>query len=876
MGVVWKAEDTRLRRTVALKFLSSEVAGDQDTGARLVREAQASASLDHPNICQVFGIHEEEGETFIAMAFVDGPSLAEKIAERPMPLDDVLDIGVQVATGLKEAHDKGIVHRDVKPHNVMLTAKGQVKIMDFGLASLAGRSKLTKSGTTLGTPAYMAPEQLEGRTVDRRADIWALGCLLYEMLTQRTPFDAEYEQAISYGILNENPEPVTALRFGLPTEIDRVISKTLAKDTDERYQHADELAVDLRSLRKAAGEREVAKSVAHAPEFEQDAPLEAGDGEAPSKASSTWRERLAWVLAGGLALALTAAVVRRPPEPVGERAVRRWSFAPEGLQTTLRPAAISPNGRHIVYVARSGAEPRLWVRDMDDPPPRLLVGTEGAAHGPFWSPDSEWIGFATVQTRSSTILKKIHVSGTPLISVATFDGGWGSGSWSPDGATIIFSRAAQIHSVAAGGGEAKALLAPVRTESGSHNYYPYWLPREDRDPALIITSGAGDQYDLVLKRLGVDDTSILALGGISPSYDPSGHLVFSRSTPPTLSLWALPFDLSSLKVSGTAFRIRDGGQGPSLSSDGTLVYVEPGSDLQRLAWRDRAGRRLGGVGRPQSQMRHPAISPDGRRIAVGAREQRNADVWIHDAEGARRTRLTISEQVDHSPQWSPDGRRISYVGWEDGNPAILERGAGGSGEARVLIRLGGTGYNYGWSPLGDMFFYSERRDERYSIFSVSTTSTSGPADPAKLFESPFDAHCLQASPDGRFIVYVSERTGTWDVFVRTLRQESGPYQVSSGGGRSPRWSKDGKELYYVRGDSLVAVPVDTSSRFSSGDEQILFSNPGLAATPQTFSFDVAADGRFLLIEEAMDAEGAIPPSIQVVENWFEEFRSRPD
>jgi len=261
MGVVWKAEDTQLRRIVALKFLSSETVGNEEVKARLIREAQASASLDHPNICQVFGIHEEQGQTFIAMAFIDGPALADKIKERPLPLKEALDLTIQIAEGLQEAHETGIVHRDIKPHNVMLTAKGQVKIMDFGLASLAGRSKLTKSGTTLGTPAYMAPEQLEGRDVDRRADIWALGCVLYEMLTQRTPFDAEYEQAIAYGILNEAAEPVTAQRSGLPTEIDRAIGKALAKDRAERYQHADEFVVDLKNLRRDSSRKPAPVSV---------------------------------------------------------------------------------------------------------------------------------------------------------------------------------------------------------------------------------------------------------------------------------------------------------------------------------------------------------------------------------------------------------------------------------------------------------------------------------------------------------------------------------------------------------------------------------------------------------------------------------------
>jgi serine/threonine protein kinase len=241
MGVVYKAEDTQLRRTVALKFLPRETLDEEEVKARLIREVQAAADLDHPNICQVFGIHEEDGETFIAMAYIDGPSLAKKIKERPLPLDEALTIATQIAEGLQKAHEQGVVHRDIKPQNILLTAKGQVKTLDFGLASLTGRSKLTKTGTTMGTPAYMSPEQLEGKNVDRRADIWALGCVLYEMLTQKSPFETDYEQAIGYGILNEDPEPVTALRSGIPPKVDDLLAKALAKDPAERYQHADDM-----------------------------------------------------------------------------------------------------------------------------------------------------------------------------------------------------------------------------------------------------------------------------------------------------------------------------------------------------------------------------------------------------------------------------------------------------------------------------------------------------------------------------------------------------------------------------------------------------------------------------------------------------------
>ena len=286
MGVVWKGRGTRrLRRHVALKFVSAEALADEELKTRLIREAQAAAALDHPHICAVHGIHEEDGETFIAMAYIDGPSLAERIKERPLPLDEALDIAIQIAGGLEEAQEKGVVHRDIKPANVMLTAKGQVKIMDFGLATLAGWSRITKRDTTVGTPAYMAPEQLEGREADRRADIWALGCVLYEMLTQRSPFEADTEQAIRHGVLSEEPEPVTALRSGLPVEIDRLLEKALAKTPGERYQHVEDMLVDLRSAQR----KSVSRKLTSAKERAARGLAPAGSAETASR----WRMSLA-------------------------------------------------------------------------------------------------------------------------------------------------------------------------------------------------------------------------------------------------------------------------------------------------------------------------------------------------------------------------------------------------------------------------------------------------------------------------------------------------------------------------------------------------------------------------------------------------------
>ncbi len=405
MGVVYKAEDTQLRRTVALKFLPRETLDEEEVKARLIREAQAAAGLDHPNICQVFGIHEEDGEIFIAMAYIDGPSLADKIKERPLPLDEALGIASQIAEALHEAHEQGVVHRDIKPQTILLTSKGQVKVLDFGLASLTGRSKLTKTGTTLGTPAYMSPEQLEGKKVDRRADVWALGCVLYEMLTQRTPFDADYEQAIGYGILNEEPEPISAQRADVAPEADRLIGKALAKDPAERYQHADDLLADLRVLQKEARQKPASGRSRTA----------ASTAISTAQAERSRMSRLPWLVAGACAsVALTMGILYFSQPPAQLPALKTHILPPEGTSFfgLLSPAALSPDGRRIAFAAYKDNQPRLWIRDLDSLTARAVPASEGARF-PFWSPDSQSVGFF-----AGSDLKRVEAAGGPVQTVA--------------------------------------------------------------------------------------------------------------------------------------------------------------------------------------------------------------------------------------------------------------------------------------------------------------------------------------------------------------------------------------------------------------------------------------------------------------------------
>ncbi len=534
MGVVYKAEDTQLRRTVALKFLPRETLDEGEVKARLIREAQAAASLDHPNICHVYGIHEEAGQTFIAMAYIEGPSLADKIAERPLPLEEALEIAAQIAEGLNDAHEHGVVHRDVKPQNILLTAKGQVKILDFGLAALSGRSKLTKTGTTLGTPAYMSPEQLEGKEVDRRTDLWALGCVLYEMLTQKTPFAADYEQAIGYGILNEDPEPVSAQRAGVTPEVDRLLRKALAKAPAERYQHADELLTDLRVLSK---------------EIEQKTPSgrmrAVTPDTTPSASADKTRQLLPWALAAGIGVAFAISLLSSGGDSSGSRAessadllVRRFSFATDDLNFSV----IAPDGRHIAYIAGSEGMGALWLRPLDSEVPRQLASPVDVADIPClaWSPDGSSIAFA-----SDGELKRISLAGAAPVTVAKLPVAGDSydcvgAAWSPDGETIAFGSGYRPYAVSAGGGEPKMLFETGGPGEPANFYSPHFLPLAAGSQALVFDAGTPmGQTSLWVAGLGSGEQREIAPGS-SAWYSDSGHLIHG------------PIDITSVGIVGSA------------------------------------------------------------------------------------------------------------------------------------------------------------------------------------------------------------------------------------------------------------------------------------------------------------------------------------
>ena len=589
------------------------------------------------------------------MAFVDGPTLAERIKERPLKLDEALDVAVQICEGLQEAHENGVTHRDIKPANIMLTRKGRVKITDFGLAHLAGGSKLTKSGTTLGTPAYMSPEQALGQTTDRRGDIWGVGVVLYEMIAGKPPFDHEHEQAIVYSIINEVQEPLTALRTGLPTELDRTAGKALAKKPEERYQHVSDMRVDLRALRKSlsSGKTTSLKTEPAGPATSAQpvpGPLakyrviedvdETGDSvvyraedtqrkrvvdvrvvtESVARAAAR-KQRLQQIGLGVLALAAVvfAALWLGGPRDAQELPLRKFAIP---VEAEISNAHITPNGRHVYGKDNTG---NAWVHDLDQFESRVLEGVEGFDF-PCASPDSRFVAFQVGQA-----LKKVSLQGGPVTTLCDLPGFMFGCSWSRDGSTIVLGGQESLFEVSSQGGVPKALHIDEEDRRSGFYGFPHFLPLEGQRKLLFVTgSGQGPSFHLVDLETGQPQH----LGqGTRPVYSPTGHVLY-QSQYPVGVLWALPFSLEEMDPIGEPFPIEQDTRMHSVSNDGTLVYFHglPASGGQELLWRVRGGNKLGRIGQPQDRIRYPTLSPDGRRVAVAGTEGGNRDIWIHEVD----------------------------------------------------------------------------------------------------------------------------------------------------------------------------------------------------------------------------------------------------
>jgi Tol biopolymer transport system component len=899
MGGVYKAEDTRLKRLVALKFLSRDVTGTGEHAERFLREAQAAAALDHPNICTVHEIDQQDGQMFLAMAYLDGVALDERIQGGPLPLDSVYEIAKQAAEGLAAAHRAGVVHRDIKSSNIMVsedrTGRPVVRLMDFGLAQVSGASKLTRVDTRMGTVAYMSPEQSLGEAVGPASDLWSLGVVIYEMVAGELPFKGHYDQAILYSILNEEPSPLTALRSRVPMELEWIVEKCLAKAPADRYQDAGELVVDLDMLaRRASSGRTTVQplgpSATGDPGIRPDArEIAAGRAGAWTAMRALLRSKAA--LAGALvtlALALFLGLASLEGDESPAEPTRRFTLRPvETIQGGQRIGhlAISPDGRNIAF-STTGSGGSLWLQPLDRHDPIQVEGTKGA-RDVFWSPDSNFVGFATNRGIGKVALRGLTV--TMLAEDADF--AHSSATWSVDGQSIVFtSRGGRTMMVSALGGVPRPLpfSAPRRRTLVTS---PSLIGVGEGEQILLYAEHALDGDSVMARRLSDDELgeAVRLVEGASPVYSQSGHIVF-RPSLTNSALWAVGFSPEDLEVRGEPFLVAQNGSEASVSSDGTLVYLDnPYTGQMRLVWVNSQGETVGEIGKEQAWILGPRVSPSGEKVLVSGGRGRDADLWVHEAGRPVLSRLTFDDLEETGAIWSPDSRQVAFM--QRGSPDLMLLSVGGGSPPQTIY----TSEDGAIDPL------DWSRDGRYILLQKRIWQGDGPRGgqaPLKKAQghllnsgivyleqagadrtwapreflpvAPFAVDDAVFSPDGRYVAYESNESDDFEVYVKPFPSGEQRWQVTTDGGRLARWSGDGKELYYVRDDTLFAVAVETMEGFQTAESRPLFTNDSLLGFRRHATYDVGPGNRFALVGHAQNPR---PPSIRVVLNWLSQFQT---
>jgi Tol biopolymer transport system component len=875
MGEVYRARDTRLDRTVAIKVLPSHLSADPELKQRFDREAKAISALQHPNICTLHDVGSQNGVDFLVMEYLEGQTLADRLAKGALPLDQALKIGAEIAEALEKAHRQGIVHRDLKPGNIMLTKSG-AKLMDFGLAKpelaiatgargqltpstptmnlaslTSAASPLTQKGSIVGTFQYLSPEVLQGSEADARSDIFSFGCVLYEMVAGRRAFEGKSQLGVFTAILEKEPEPITASQ---PPALDRVIRACLAKDPADRFQSAHDVAMDLRWLADSAadtGEKSVG-------EFKK-----------------SWAALAATVLLACVGLAGLAGYwwSKRAEnvQPFHAEIPPPDKFPFDATGDNAGMPVLSPQGDQLTFVAHSANAQFLWVRSLRNDAAQQLDGTQGAMH-PFWSPDGKYVGFF-----ANGKLNKIAASGGPVAVLADAPTARG-GTWGADD-VIVFSPTFQsgLLKVAAQGGTPTPATVMDKEKHTTHRW-PWFLP-DGKHFLFLATShngGESKQNGIYFGSVDGADSRMVVASDAAAQYA-SGYLLYRANT----ALVAQPFDPESGKLLGSPAplvnNIRyDAGVWRcifAVSQNGLMVYQASGAATggTRLVWFDRSGKQLGAVSEPENMATDVRLSPDGKRVAF-VQLGPASGIWTLDLDRKIKTRITFDQQTVRHPSWSPDGKTLMFaadLANRGGTVEIRSKPSDGSGNEKTLPLEQNNYHSPEWSPDGKYLTYLWGEGEK--MISVWAVAATGNAKPFTVVQPPSpqsNIYGYRVSPDARWVAYQSDESGTDEIYVTTFPEGKGKWRVSTSGGAYPVWSGNMKELFFDNlADEYFACGMTfKGSEIEVGTPQRLFH----ASVPAVgVPYDVATDGQRLLVNLA-EEEGTAP--LFVVVNWPAELK----
>lgn len=910
MGEVYKARDTRLDRTVAIKVLPPHASAISDLKQRFEREAQTIGSLKHPNICILHDIGRENGVDFIVMEYLQGETLHERIARergrksgatqagsatpksgssgakaasqtaqsqtdgsstgRALKLNEALGIAIQIADALNQAHQHGVIHRDLKPANVMLLpssggsgAVAHVKLLDFGLAKLTRptdaiesqetvHSDLTGPGVVLGTVRYMAPEQVEGQAVDARTDIFAFGVVLYEMLTGRKAFDGKTQASLIAAIINVDPTPLSALMPIAPQALERLVARCLAKDPDDRWQTAHDLLLQLRWI--------------------------AGRGAKTGTTTATARPRRElWPL---VALAAGVLIVLGMGWPAyryvqGPTEAEEFRFRVPAVGLSAADIAISPDGKTIAMVARPGADAAgIYLRPVNDVTFRRLEDTDNAAQ-PFWSPDSAAIGFV-----AGGHLKRVAAAGAPPQEIGPVEGSFYGGTWSADG-TILFGSSSGIRRISAEGGASELITTVEKPETG--HYWPHFLP-DGKHFLFLAWSIESDKRAISAGTLGSRDKTRVMAADSNPQYA-SGFLLFRREG----TLLAQPFDANALTLSGgpvqvtgdVGFNLSNGRGAFSVSRSGTLIYFQSPSGggtgrasvtaNWQFGWNDRTGRLLATAGDP-GPYGEMNVSPDETLVAVTRQDPGTpgADIWIIDWKRAVSTKLTLDPADDMNPVWAPDGKRVAFTSFRKGNADIYVKNANGVGPETPLLDSPADEFVEDWSKDGRYLAYKLGLGEFEDLYVLPVDAEGKPGKPFPIVQGPYHKDEPQFSYDGKWLAYGSNESGRFEIYVTSFPELDQKLKITDAGGGRPRWRRDAKEIFFMMlTGEIMAVDFMPGPKINAGIPHVLYNfNATAGADPTRHLFDVSADGQRMFQRSASSIAGGTLGGVPTVPGNF--------